>query len=198
MVLIFLVTKVFQKGYNVQMSLCFTLTKFCRAVVGDKVLWEPERVQLPPPLTKNCPLAAQLKWTFGDSCVFFSNRKGDYYRYLAEIGKGEKSEENDKDPAKKSASDHALDAYKAAVDEADHLPTTSPIRLGLYLNYSVFFYELCNNPGKACELAKTAFDTAIADLDTLSEDSYKDSTLIMQLLRDNLTLWTSDQGMQCQ
>ncbi|KAB0392489.1 hypothetical protein E2I00_015566, partial [Balaenoptera physalus] len=30
-------------------------------------------------------------------------------------------------------------------------------------------------------------------LDTLNEDSYKDSTLIMQLLRDNLTLWTSDQ-----
>ena len=31
-----------------------------------------------------------------------------------------------------------------------------------------------------------------AELDTLSEESYKDSTLIMQLLRDNLTLWTSD------
>merc|ERR1712110_1255000 len=41
-------------------------------------------------------------------------------------------------------------------------------------------------------LAKTAFDEAIAELDTLNEDSYKDSTLIMQLLRDNLTLWTSD------
>ncbi len=38
-----------------------------------------------------------------------------------------------------------------------------------------------------------AFDDAIAELDTLSEESYKDSTLIMQLLRDNLTLWTSDQ-----
>jgi len=37
-----------------------------------------------------------------------------------------------------------------------------------------------------------AFDDAIAELDTLNEDSYKDSTLIMQLLRDNLTLWTSD------
>jgi len=37
-----------------------------------------------------------------------------------------------------------------------------------------------------------AFDEAIAELDTLNEDSYKDSTLIMQLLRDNLTLWTSD------
>merc|ERR1712217_678532 len=41
-------------------------------------------------------------------------------------------------------------------------------------------------------LAKQAFDDAIAELDTLNEDSYKDSTLIMQLLRDNLTLWTSD------
>ena len=33
-----------------------------------------------------------------------------------------------------------------------------------------------------------AFDDAIAELDTLKEDSYKDSTLIMQLLRDNLTV----------
>ena len=41
-----------------------------------------------------------------------------------------------------------------------------------------------------------AFDDAIAELDTLSEESYKDSTLIMQLLRDNLTLWTSDQPDQ--
>lgn len=46
--------------------------------------------------------------------------------------------------------------------------------------------------GRACHLAKQAFDEAIADLDSLSEESYKDSTLIMQLLRDNLTLWTSD------
>ena len=45
---------------------------------------------------------------------------------------------------------------------------------------------------RACHLAKQAFDEAIAELDSLNEDSYKDSTLIMQLLRDNLTLWTSD------
>jgi 14-3-3 protein epsilon len=41
-------------------------------------------------------------------------------------------------------------------------------------------------------MAKQAFDDAIADLDTLTEDSYKDTTLIMQLIRDNLTLWISD------
>lgn len=84
-------------------------------------------------------------------------------------------------------------AYKAASEIATtDLPPTHPIRLGLALNFSVFYYEILNSPERACRLAKTAFDDAIAELDTLSEDSYKDSTLIMQLLRDNLTLWASD------
>ena len=73
------------------------------------------------------------------------------------------------------------------------MPPTHPIRLGLALNFSVFHYEIMGAPDEACQLAKNAFDDAIAELDTLSEESYKDSTLIMQLLRDNLTLWTSDQ-----
>lgn len=85
-----------------------------------------------------------------------------------------------------------LAAYQAASDVANELPPTHPIRLGLALNFSVFHYEIMGSPDKACQLAKQAFDDAIAELDNLSEDSYKDSTVIMQLLRDNLTLWTSD------
>ena len=88
-----------------------------------------------------------------------------------------------------------MDAYQAASGIASSdLPPTHPIRLGLALNFSVFYYEILNSPDRACAIAKQAFDDAIAELDTLNEESYKDSTLIMQLLRDNLTLWTSDQA----
>ncbi|CEP13786.1 hypothetical protein [Parasitella parasitica] len=120
----------------------------------------------------------------GESRVFYSKMKGDYYRYLAEFLTG--------DERKKTATS-AHESYKEATDIAQtELAPTHPIRLGLALNFSVFYYEILNSPDRACHLAKQAFDDAIAELDTLSEESYKDSTLIMQLLRDNLTLWTSD------
>ncbi|GLT61131.1 hypothetical protein SLA2020_338570 [Shorea laevis] len=110
--------------------------------------------------------------------------KGDYYRYLAEFKTGNE---------KKEAADQSMKAYETATTAAEaDLPPTHPIRLGLALNFSVFYYEILNSPERACHLAKEAFDEAISELDTLNEESYKDSTLIMQLLRDNLTLWTSD------
>jgi len=122
--------------------------------------------------------------TSGESKVFYYKMKGDYHRYLAEFASGTE---------RKVASEASLESYKSASDVAStELPPTHPIRLGLALNFSVFYYEILNSPDRACHLAKQAFDDAIAELDTLSEDSYKDSTLIMQLLRDNLTLWTSD------
>ncbi|XP_017104910.1 14-3-3 protein epsilon isoform X3 [Drosophila bipectinata] len=122
--------------------------------------------------------------TTGESKVFYYKMKGDYHRYLAEFATGSD---------RKDAAEKSLIAYKEASDIAmNDLPPTHPIRLGLALNFSVFYYEILNSPDRACRLAKAAFDDAIAELDTLSEESYKDSTLIMQLLRDNLTLWTSD------
>lgn len=124
----------------------------------------------------------------GESKVFYLKMKGDYHRYLAEF----KTNQD-----RKEAAEHTLLAYKAAQDIAlVELAPTHPIRLGLALNFSVFYYEILNSPDRACHLAKTAFDDAIAELDTLGEESYKDSTLIMQLLRDNLTLWTSDMQEQ--
>lgn len=119
-----------------------------------------------------------------DSNVFYLKMKGDYHRYLAEVA-CEAEKEGSTDNSKK-AYEEALECCQAKME------STHPIRLGLALNYSVFYYEILNAPKEACSLAKKAFDDAISELDKLSEDSYKDSTLIMQLLRDNLTLWTSD------
>jgi len=56
----------------------------------------------------------------------------------------------------------------------------------------VFTYEVLQNRDEACTIARTAFEDSIAELDNVSEEHYKDSTLIMQMLRDNLTLWTSE------
>ena len=116
--------------------------------------------------------------------VFYLKMSGDYYRYIAEYASGDKHSK---------AADKAAEAYTKADTVANaELKTTNPIRLGLALNYSVFHYEVRNDPQKACTLAKQAFDDAIADIETIDEENYKDSTTIMQLIRDNLTLWTSE------
>ncbi|ORY97642.1 tyrosine 3-monooxygenase [Syncephalastrum racemosum] len=116
-----------------------------------------------------------------EALVFYNKMKGDYHRYMAEYSTGEE---------RTKASTAAREAYEAAQQGAESLSATNPIRLGLALNYSVFYYEILGSQEQARELASEAFDSAVADLDNLSEDMYQDSTLIMQLLRDNLTLWT--------
>merc|ERR1712228_544054 len=121
----------------------------------------------------------------GESKVFYQKMKADYHRYIAEFTS---------DNVKTQAAEDARVAYQEATNVAEKdLAVTHPIRLGLALNYSVFQYEVLSNPDEACKMARTAFEDAIAELDNVAEESYKDSTLIMQLLRDNLTLWTSDQ-----
>ncbi|CAN1340840.1 14-3-3-like protein B (Fragment) [Linum perenne] len=135
--------------------------------------------------------------TTSESKVFYLKMKGDYHRYLAEFKVGDE---------RKAAAEDTMLSYKAAQlgfmlffycifskeTAAADLAPTHPIRLGLALNFSVFYFEILNQSDKACSMAKQAFEEAIAEIDTLGEESYKDSTLIMQLLRDNLTLWTSD------
>lgn len=109
--------------------------------------------------------------------------KGDYYRYISEYASGEQHSK---------VSQEALQTYNEATTDAEELKKTNPIRLGLALNFSVFHYEVLNDPNKACTMAKTAFDDAIGEIEELGDDEYKDSTTIMQLIRDNLTLWSSE------
>jgi len=156
--------------------------------------------------------------TENESKVFYYKMKGDYYRYKAEFttdearkeaaqkslegyqtalnialygnAEGKKSESQQEEKKEEEKGEKGKKDKKKKEDGS--LRSTNPIRLGLALNFSVFYYEILNEQNKACDLAKKAFDEAIQELDDLSEDSYKDSTVIMQLLRDNLTLWTSE------
>lgn len=121
--------------------------------------------------------------------VFYLKMMGDYSRYLAEVLT---------DEAKKKAMESAGNAYTDAYDMCEkgvggigRLSKSHPLRLGLALNYSVYYYELLEDQVQACELAKEAFDGALAEIDTVNEKAYKDTTQIMQLLKDNLTSWYS-------
>ena len=119
-----------------------------------------------------------------ESKVFFHKMKADFMRYIAEFSTADH---------KTQVANKALRAYEEASGLAKQsLSNTHPLKLGLALNHSVFYYEILQNPEKACAMARTAFDEAIADLDSVQDEYYKDATLIMQLLRDNLLLWTSE------
>ncbi|XLT57029.1 hypothetical protein HN873_049633 [Arachis hypogaea] len=122
------------------------------------------------------------------SRVFYLKMKGDYIRYLLKFAVG--------DDRKRSA-DAAMEAYTAAQDIAVvDLPPSSPIRLGLILNFSVFCHEILNEPDKACDMAKQGIEEAIAEIKTLEKPPNKDTTLIIQLLRDNLSGWTTEVCME--
>merc|ERR1719401_2169723 len=160
---------------------------------SEQSAWAKEyRVTVETELAKICEDILTLldqtliKNADGDEAkVFYLKMQADYHRYIAEFAEGDK---------KTGAAEKARKAYQEAQTVAEKgLAVTHPIRLGLALNYSVFQYEVLQNQGEACKMARAAFEDAIAELDNVAEDSYKDSTLIMQLLRDNLTLWTSDQ-----
>ena len=128
-----------------------------------------------------------------ESKIFYLKMKGDYFRYLSEVQLASSDDASHEKEAKE-----ALNAYEEGYALCkQEMPAMHPIRLGLALNYSVFHYEILSQPEKACELALFAFESAIgqqSDIDDASgiDDNHRDAMLIMQLLRDNLNLWTSE------
>ena len=125
-------------------------------------------------LAKNCD---------GEPKAFFVKMVGDYYRYIAENAKDAKLDE---------VRQKALDAYKQADDIT--LPPCNPIKLGLALNFSVFHYEVMKNHKAACDLADKALQEALDKIDELEEDDFRDAKSIIELLKENLTLWKEEEG----
>ena len=111
-------------------------------------------------------------------------RKGDYYRYIGEFLQEE---------GRESYGGKAREVYEEAQQKAMNTFTaTDPIRIGLALNFSILYYEILNDHLSASAIAKGAFDDAINNLDHVNDISYKDATVLMQVLRDNMTLWNSE------
>ena len=70
----------------------------------------------------------------------------------------------------------------------------NPIRLGLALNFSVFHYEVMNNHKQACELGETALSDALEKIDDVDEETFRDAKSIIELLKENLSLWKEEEG----
>ena len=117
--------------------------------------------------------------------VFYHKMTADYYRYIAENVSGD---------AKKSYSENSKKSYEEATKFAKDLPISNPIKLGLALNYSVFFYEVFNDQETACSIAKDTLDQVKSDLSNVDEDDdeYKDAFSIINLLQENLNMWTTE------
>ncbi|KAG0709596.1 14-3-3 domain-containing protein [Suillus ampliporus] len=121
----------------------------------------------------------------GEETVFYYKLKGDYYRYLAEFAQQQE---------RSRYSDLSLAAYKFAYKHAlAMLEPTHPTRLGLALNFAVYYHDVRKSPERACHLGKHAFDEAVACLDDSSSmQVMRDSMMILQLLRDDLVIWSSE------
>lgn len=123
--------------------------------------------------------------TPGEETVFYLKMRGDYYRYLFEF-----AEPKDKN----RYADMSLTAYKFAYKHAmAMLDAMHPTRLGLALNFAVYYHDVQKSPERACHLGKHAFDEAVANLDeNFPEDAMRDSMMILRLLRDDLIIWSEE------
>ena len=106
---------------------------------------------------------------------------GDYYRYNAETAQGAKLEE---------VKGEALKAYNEA--NGITLPPCNPIKLGLALNFSVFHYELMKDPKKASKIAEESLQAALDKIDDLGEENFRDAKSIIELLKENISLWNEE------
>ena len=82
--------------------------------------------------------------------------------------------------------------YIQTCEECESLETTNPLRLGLYLNYGVFLYEICDLIEDSRFVLKKCFDEAIKNLERLNEVELKNTLAPLQAIKDNYELWAMD------
>lgn len=120
-----------------------------------------------------------------ESKAFFLKMVGDYYRYVAESASGSQLEE---------VKNGALEYYNKATEiSIKDLNACNPIRLGLALNFSVFHFEVMNDHKKACELGESALQNALEKIDDCDEETFRDAKSIIELLKENLSLWKEEE-----
>ena len=123
------------------------------------------------------------KTILDESKMFFMKMKGDYYRYLCEF-KALTENKNYADESEKN--------YKNAIELSQNISWINPIKLGLYLNYSVFFYETKKDHKKAIQIAKEAVKSAKKYSDKLKEEEDKDAEITIQTLKENINYWEEE------
>jgi predicted O-linked N-acetylglucosamine transferase (SPINDLY family) len=125
-----------------------------------------------------------LKKTLSDeSKVFYLKMKADYCRYICEIINTNENQTYVEESEK---------CYKEANDLVQNFPWTNPIRLGLSLNYSVFYYEIKKNVNQAIKIAKEAIKGAKKQFDKIKEEEDKDGGVTLQTLKENVLIWEKE------
>ena len=160
-------------------------SQYLRYIVEYKNKVEQELEALCLKIINNIDSHLIPKASDGEAKVFYHKMKADYYRYIAENVDGD---------AKTKYSNLSNTSYEEATVSAKELNISNPIRLGLALNYSVFYYEVFNDHAKACDIARETLDLAKKELAGVDEDDeeYKDAYSIINLLQENLSMWTPD------
>lgn len=155
-------------------------------IIEYKKRIEVELTNLCEKIIKNIDDYLIPRATEAEAKVFYHKMKADYYRYIAENVEGEN---------KQKYAQSSLASYEAATAAAGSLSISNPIRLGLALNFSVFYYEVLGSQDTACTIAKEILELAkkeLGNLDDDDNDEHKDALSIINLLQENLNMWTVD------
>jgi len=158
--------------------------KFNEGLMGYKKKIEGELYDQCMEIVKTVEISCMKMATTDETKAFFYKMIGDYYRYVAECAAPDKLEQ---------VRNGALENYQKADETSKSLNACNPIRLGLALNFSVFYYEVMNKHKEACELGENALSEALEKIDDVDEETFRDAKSIIELLKENLSLWKEEE-----